>query len=43
MLHGVSEWLHLFICACMLQGNREGFYIFCVDLRTNGDYFPIQH
>ena len=18
-------------------------YVFCVDLRTNGDYFPIQH
>jgi hypothetical protein len=20
-----------------------GLYVFCVDLRTNSDYFPIQH
>jgi len=22
---------------------RQGIYVFCVDLRTNSDYFPIQH
>ena len=21
----------------------QGIYVFCVDLRTNNDYFPIQH
>ena len=21
----------------------QGIYVFCVDLRTNSDYFPIQH
>ena len=38
-------WLQLFtfMCACMLKRGRDGFYVFCVDLRTNSDYFPIQH
>jgi hypothetical protein len=22
---------------------KQYIYVFCVDLRTNGDYFPIQH
>jgi len=26
---------------CILPTQR--IYMFCVDLRTNGDYFPIQH
>jgi len=23
--------------------HRQCIYVFCVDLRTNSDYFPIQH
>jgi hypothetical protein len=22
---------------------RQGIYVFCVDMRKNSDYFPIQH
>ena len=33
---------------CLLRGTEWIFiynsgYVFCVDLRTNSDYFPIQH
>jgi len=23
--------------------STHGIYVFCLDLRTNSDYFPIQH
>jgi len=36
------------ICTASLTFNNSTFYpnsvfMFCVDLRTNSDYFPIQH
>ena len=28
---------------CAVRTEYIYFYVFCVDLRTNSDYFPIQH
>jgi hypothetical protein len=27
----------------LLSVHTDCFYVFCVDLRTNSDYFPVQH
>ena len=48
------KWLVFIIEECLLRGTDYGFvynstfcphsvFMFCVDLRTNSDYFPIQH
>jgi len=39
----------LTLCATSFNANKfhvlptDSIYVFCVDLRTNSDYFPIQH
>jgi hypothetical protein len=44
-------WCAVYVCVCAADFNIQKFhvlpiqciYVFCMDLRTNNDYFPIQH
>ena len=33
----------VYLCVFCGSQNKQRFYVFSVDLRTNSDYFPIQH
>jgi hypothetical protein len=43
--HVANRDVHLFqiISVCSTFQPTECIYVFCVDLRTNSDYLPIQH
>jgi len=46
-----EKYRHLVVTMCTTRFNIQQFhvlpiqciYVFCVDLRTNSDYFPVQH
>jgi len=39
----LSVWNHTICTTIFHSAPHSCIYVFCVDLRTNSDYFPIQH
>ena len=38
-----TDMTKLIVASRSFANACRGVYVFCVDLRTNSDYFPIQH